>query len=383
VTPWKAHFATFLGAEPGRLHFAAHSHHPWPDLTLQAQEQAWLDAATLADDKWEHIFGAVWPQAQSHVAAELHLPDPSTVVFAPNTHSLLLRILSCLPERPRIVTSDCEFHSFERQARRLEEDKLVRVDRVRAEPSDTFTERLLECAAQAPTDLLFVSHVFFNSGAVVQDLPGLVGNAPAGALVVIDGYHGFCAVPTDLSRLADRVLYLAGGYKYAMSGEGVCFAHVPPQVALRPRDTGWFAAFGQLQRGVGEQVPYAKDAMRLMGATFDPTALYRFNAVMGFRAEQGLTTQATLTHAHALQQRFVEGLGEGPLRRSTLRVDPSVPDRGRFLTFRTPGADALVEALRRRRVITDARLDRLRFGFGPYQDAQDVDLLLERLGELS
>jgi len=39
------HFSRSLGASPGRLHFAAHSHHPWPDATLRAQEQCWLDAA--------------------------------------------------------------------------------------------------------------------------------------------------------------------------------------------------------------------------------------------------------------------------------------------------------------------------------------------------
>jgi selenocysteine lyase/cysteine desulfurase len=35
--------------------------------------------------------------------------------------------------------------------------------------------------------------------------------------------------------------------------------------------------------------------------------------------------------------------------------------------------------MKQRRVITDARDDRWRFGFGPYQDEADVDRLLERL----
>ena len=50
-----------------------------------------------------------------------------------------------------------------------------------------------------------------------------------GTVVAIDGYHGFMAVPTDLSRIAGRAFYLAGGYKYAMAGEGVCFLHCPPE----------------------------------------------------------------------------------------------------------------------------------------------------------
>ena len=262
----KAHFLRFLSADPDRLHFAAHSHHPWPDVTLAAQERAWLDAVRLVDDKWEHVFGVVWPEAQRHVAEELQLPDPRSLVFATNTHELVLRLLSCLPARPRIVTSDSEFHSFERQARRLEEEHLADVVRVAAEPLATFPERLIAEVRRAPTNLVFFSHVFFNSGAVVADLSGLVAELPSGPLVVIDGYHGFLAVPTDLSALCARAFYVAGGYKYAMAGEGACFLHVPPALELRPRDTGWFAAFGALEQPVGHEVPYAPSGGRFLGA---------------------------------------------------------------------------------------------------------------------
>ena len=48
---YKAHFRRFLEAYPGRLHFAAHSHHLWPDVTFVAQTRCWLDAARLADRK--------------------------------------------------------------------------------------------------------------------------------------------------------------------------------------------------------------------------------------------------------------------------------------------------------------------------------------------
>src|SRR3546814_8242134 len=50
------------------------------------------------------------------------LDDASSLAFAPNTHDFLRRLLSCLPvgRPPRILTSDGEFHSFTRQAARLE-----------------------------------------------------------------------------------------------------------------------------------------------------------------------------------------------------------------------------------------------------------------------
>ncbi len=382
MVSYKSHFRRFLEAEPGRLHFAAHSHHLWPDVTFDAQQAAWLDAARLVDDKWDHVFGTVWPEAQKHVAAELGLPEPSSVVFASSTHEFVARLLSCLPERPRIVTSDSEFHSFERQTRRLEEDGAIDVVRVASEPFATFGERLVDAAKRERTHLVFFSHVFFNSSAIVRDLPAIVSALPNDALVVIDGYHGFLAVPTDFAALAPRAFYLAGGYKYAMSGEGVCFLHVPDGVDARPRNTGWFAAFGDLQEKFAGRVPYAARGMRFAGATFDPTALYRFNAVMRWRNEIGLTTAATRAHAQELQRRFVAGIDRihgGVLRRSQLVVSYGDPNRAQFLTFRMPEAREFCATLKSRRVITDARDDRLRFGFGVYQDPDDVDELVKRL----
>ncbi|WP_449357748.1 hypothetical protein [Alishewanella longhuensis] len=38
------------------------------------------------------------------------------------------------------------------------------------------------------------------------------------AMLVIDGYHGFMALPTDLSAIAERIFYLSGSYKYAQGG---------------------------------------------------------------------------------------------------------------------------------------------------------------------
>lgn len=376
----KAHFSRFLSARPNRLHFAAHSHHPWPDVSFDAHQRAWLDAATHVDDKWNVVFGEVIPAAQRHVANELALSDPSTLVFAPNTHELVVRLLSCLPERPRVVTSDSEFHSFERQLRRLEEEQLVSVTRVPSEPFDTFSSRLADAVRAAPPHLLFVSQVFFNSGAELRSLETVVNAAPAETLVVVDGYHAFCAIPTSLRALEQRAFFLAGGYKYAMAGEGACFLHVPKSTSLRPRNTGWFAAFGALHEKQAGRVPYASGGGAFWGATFDPSGLYRLDAVMRWRASIGLTTAATRAHALALQRRFVAGLGPQHLVSPSQLVVPLADERrGQFLTFRVPEAKAFHALLAQREVMTDARDDRWRFGFGPYQDERDVDALLERL----
>lgn len=377
-----SHFERFLSSDPRRLHFAAHSHHPWPDVTFEAHQQAWLDAAKYIDDKWEHLFARVWPEAQRHVARELKLPDPNSVVFAPNTHEFVLRLLSALPPMPRIVTSDSEFHSFERQTRRLEEAGLINVARVPAEPFETFGERLRREANAAPTQLVFFSHVFFNSGAVVPGVQTLVNSLPHDSMIVVDGYHGFCAVPTDWSTVASRAFYLAGGYKYAMAGEGACFLHVPPPGPQRPVNSGWFAAMNALEEASTSQVPYATGGARFMGATFDPSGLYRFNAAMRWRQTVGLTTDSTRSHAHALQHRFATQLRSNMINVDQLVVPMMNAERGQFLTFKLPRAREASAALKALNVITDVRADRLRFGFGVAQTPDQVSALLQRLASL-
>ncbi|MFQ5776241.1 MAG: aminotransferase class V-fold PLP-dependent enzyme [Kiloniellaceae bacterium] len=377
----KAHFRRFLDADPGRLHFAAHSHHLWPDVTFAAQEQCWRDAARLADRKWARIFGEVAPAVQQGLARVLNLARPEGIAFGPNTHGFVLRLLSCLPPgRPaRVLTTDGEFHSFARQVRRLEEDGLARVARVPAEPFASFGERFAEAAARGGHDMVYFSHVFYDSGYAVPDLAALVAAVPdPDTFVVIDGYHGFLALPTDLAPLQERAFYLAGGYKYAMAGEGVAFLHAPPGYGPRPRDTGWFADFGALEGGEADAVSYGADGARFLGATFDPAGLYRLRAVLEWLETIGVGVADVHAHVHALQRLLVERLGDlglESLHPGQLLVPVSEPGRGHFLTFRTREAERIHRSLLDRNVITDYRGDRLRLGFGLYHDEEDVERL--------
>ena len=46
---YKPLFSRALGLDPERLHFAAHSHHLWPDVSFDGQVQAWAEANRFAD----------------------------------------------------------------------------------------------------------------------------------------------------------------------------------------------------------------------------------------------------------------------------------------------------------------------------------------------
>lgn len=363
-------FSRALEAAPGRLHFAAHSHHLWPDASYAGQIAAWEEAAMLADHKWDKVFGEVIPEAQGHVARELSLPDPATIAFSPNTHDFLVRIVSALPmERPRVLASDGEFHSFRRQSLRWAEAGRIDLTTV---PLD----RLVETAEAGQFDLIFASQVQFNSGRVLDGIDRLAALArPEGPWVVIDGYHGFMATPTDLSAVSDRVFYLAGGYKYAMAGEGACFLHAPPGFGPRPEITGWYAAFDDLaarQGGVG----YAPDGRRFLGSTFDPSGIYRFNAVQRVLMSEGLDTGAISAHCDTLKARF---LAAGPLPQLAVLSEA----QARFIALKGDSAPAIHGALTSKDVVTDLRDDVLRIGFALYQDESDVDRLLAKVSSFT
>jgi len=374
---YKPHFSRFLERNPDRLHFAAHSHHLWPDVTREAHVRAWDDASQLVDAKWGVVFGEVVEEGRRHVARLLNLPDPSTVCFGPSVHAFLVRLASAIEtDGPlRVLSTGSEFHSFTRQMRRWVEAGRAEWTQVPAEPFETLPERFEAAAAEGGFDLIYASHVLYDSGHVFADVFRLLAEAPGErTLRMVDAYHGFMALPTDLGPYADRLFYSSGGYKYAMAGEGCCFLHAPPGQGPRPVDTGWFAGFSAL--------PYPEDGSRFMGATFDPTGVYRLNAVQRWLADEGVTVEAIHERVRALQERFLTAVGEGGVGDLSLeQLVPGVgaPDRGNFLTFRRPDAGDLHRRYAERGVVTDFRDDRLRLGFGLYHDESDVDSLVTRL----
>jgi selenocysteine lyase/cysteine desulfurase len=135
--------------------------------------------------------------------------------------------------------------------------------------------------------------------------------------------------------------------------------------------TGWYAAFDDLaarQGGVG----YAPDGRRFLGSTFDPSGLYRFNAVQRMLKAESLDTAAISAHCDKLKARF---RAADPLPQLAVLSEP----QARFIALQGPAAPELYENLTARNVVTDLRGDVLRIGFGLYQDEADVDALLEAL----
>lgn len=378
-------YTRFLQAHPGVQHFACHSHHYWPDATFEAHMQFWQDSCRYVDEKWDYFFSHKIPQAQRLICENLNLSRPEQIVFAPNTHELVSRVLSCWPgdQKIKVLTTDSEFYSFDRQMLRWEEAGRAEVVRVPTQPFQNLEERLLREIQTQPFDFIFLSQVFFNSGVVLKDLPALVKAVPSPeTVIVVDGYHGFMAVPTDLGPVEERIFYVAGSYKYAQGGEGCCFLWVPPACTLRPQYTGWFAGFGDLAQYQGK-VGYGPGGFRFAGSTMDFAALYRLIAALETFKNESLDVPTIHRYVQALQGRFLQELDRQNhpwIHRGAL-LQRGLEEHGHFLTFQIPDEKQcaqLVQKLREKRLFTDHRQDRLRFGFGLYHSGEyDLGVLKE------
>ena len=381
--PLAASYSRFRVAE--RLLLTGHSHQGWPDCGLEGQVEAWDDAAELADEKW----GRAMEKADSvrRGYARLLGVTPGEIALGQNTHELVTRFLSALPldERPRLVTTDGEFHTIRRQMDRLAEGGRLEIARVAADPVATLAERLA-AAVDLRTAAVLVSSVLFGTARIVRNLGALAEACRrSGAELLVDAYHQVNVVPVALSRDGLTAAFVVGGgYKYCQLGEGVAFLRVPPgRDDLRPVLTGWYSEFARLtQRSAGE-VPYGEGPARWAGATYDPTSHYRAACVFAFFEEQGLTAELLREinqHQVGVLARAFDALDLDPAEIERDRA-VSLTEIGGFLALRSPKAGALRAALRERGVLTDHRGDLLRLGPAPYLSEEQLRSAISALGE--
>ena len=390
-----AHYTRFRVSE--RVLLTGHSHQAWPDVALEAQQEAWLDAADAVDEKWEAAYARA-DRVRAGWRALLGDDARGEIVLAPNTHDVVVRFLSALPweTRRRVVTTDAEFHTIRRQLDRLDEAGWIELRRVAGRPVEDLAERLADAVDDSVAAVL-VSSVFFETGEVVPGLEAVAGVCRQhGTALLVDSYHHLNALPFDLhaTGLSDAFV-VGGGYKYCQMGEGNCFLRFPADCEMRPVVTGWFSEFAELAatRTPGE-VPYGKGPARFMGATYDPVSHYRATAVLDFFRDQGLTPEVLRAVSQRQVARLAAGvvrilephLGAGGARAALPGLRRGMDGVGGFLAVELPeggalpGAGEVRERLRARGVRTDHRGSMLRFGPAPYVTDAQIDEALEHLG---
>jgi kynureninase len=319
--------------------------------------------------------------------AELLGCPPAEIALGASTHDLLVRWLSALDlwHRPRLVTTDGEFHTIRRQLDRLAEEG-IEVVKVPSSPAAAVAERLA-AAADRRTAAVLVSAVLYANAHIVPHLDHVAGRCQAvGAELLVDAYHALNAVPFPVDSLGLGAAFITGGgYKYCQLGEGNCFLRVPPGRDLRPVVTGWFSEFAELERSPRGGVEYGRGPARFAGATYDPTSHYRAARVFDFFREHALSP-ALLRDVSRHQVGLLAARFDG------LDLDPRVVARDRavsldlvagFLALRSPRAADLARALKARGVLTDVRGDLLRLGPAPYLADGQLRAAMDALGDVT
>src|SRR5206468_1247182 len=188
------HYTRFRVTE--RILLTGHSHQAWPDVAFEAQQQAWLDAAELVDDVWDKAFEKANEVRRGF--ARLLDDSPDRIALAQNTQELVVRFLSALPlkKRPRLITTDGEFHTIRRQLDRLAEEGIA-VVKVAGTPAASLAERLA-AVVDDHTSAVLVSAVLCTNAHIV---PNLLATLEAcerhGAELLSDAYHALNVVPRE------------------------------------------------------------------------------------------------------------------------------------------------------------------------------------------
>jgi kynureninase len=390
--PLAPSYSRFRVAE--RLLLTGHSHQAWPDRAWEGQLRAFTDAAERVDRKWERAFAQAERVRQGF--RRLLVDPDGDYALAASTHELLVQLLSALPlgRRPRLVTTDQEFHSARRQLARLAEAGLE-VVRVAGRPADSVGERLA-AAVDDRTALVVVSTVFYTTA---ETAGGLAAAAVAcerhGAELLLDAYHHLNVVPFSLGDGLERAFVTGGGYKYCQLGEGNCFLRLPPGTRLRPVVTGWFAEWAPPAPDGGRGAVERLDAMpedavsfgaghwSFAGATYDPTSHYRAAEVFDFFAERELDPPLLREVSQAQMAILCEAFDELDLPPAVVRRDREVPlsRLAGFLALEAPAAGRLAAALRDRGVWVDSRGSVLRLGPAPYLTPEQLRAAMALLGE--
>ena len=378
-----AHYTRFRVGE--RLLLTGHSHQCWPDCGFEAQQQAWIDASEFVDDKWDRAFGVADRVRRGF--ARLLDDDDGYYALASNTHDLLIRFLSGLPlrDRPRLVTTDGEYHSIRRQLDRLGEEG-VEIVKVAAHPVASVSERLCDAVDNRSAAAL-VSSVYYQTSHIAPNLGDVLDAChAAGTELLVDAYHSLNVVPFSIqSERLGGAFIVGGGYKYCQLGEGNCFLRFPGDCAMRPAITGWFSEFSALaDPRKSKRVAYGEGADRFAGSTYDPASHYRAAAVFDFFEENGLTAEllreVSQHQIRLLAASFDKLDADTRLITRDRKID--LRDIGGFLALSSPVAEKLCGLLRGRGVLTDYRSDWLRLGPAPYQSDSQLTEVMTILGEV-
>ena len=320
---------------------------------------AWYDGL---DDAW-----GPWMAQREHyrtlIAEIAGCLRPDAVVPKTSAGQGLRAVINALPfdlENPvaKIVATRGEFDSIDFNLKAAAHKGRAEIKWVEPDEQGLYHSDDLIAAITDDTDLVVCSMVCFVTGQLVPDLDRVIAAARAhGALVLIDAYHAFGAMPIDFDAL-DADFLIAGNYKYTRGGAGACFliinpkhlsanGGVPDAGSLFSIDTGWFAKQDTFAYRRTENPEYEAGGDAWLEST--PPALVYFQAGPGLELVSAIGVNRLRDYTLLQQQHLCDELVKHGLEPRVLQY------RGSFILLPTAHGHDAIEKLKAIGVNADAR----------------------------
>lgn len=232
-----------------------------------------------------------------------------------------------------------------------------------------------ERAIDERTRIVALSRVCYRHGGKLLDeeIRAIAAMAHRhGALVILDCFQSLGAETLDVKAL-DVDFAVGGTYKYLLGTSGIGFLYARRELADRmvPTMSGWFA-----QARIGDMNIFANEpgqsAARFQAGTPPVLSCYASNAGLDLIAEIG-------PEAIAGQVNLLTTAAIGRFRDEGFRIASPLDAHGPMIALHAADAETLVQRLLDRRIVTSQRDGKLRAGFHFYNDADDIDRLIDAL----
>ena len=308
-------------------------------------------------------------------AARLFHCDSTQVAIVAGASEILGQLPSLLQPRlnSTILAVSSDFPAITRPWLRLAALKDHRVRFVSDQPTGDLTDTLIG-AIDENTSVVAVSSVQYATGTVVDISRLRQSTAQVGARLIVDATQAAGAMRVDAAAWdADAVV--ASGYKWLGGHGGVALAIMSPLLLEQiPPLPGWMGASDPFEFDA-TSVSLANDARRYTQSTMSYVSM----AGLMIAVEQLLSLGEARIEAHALRLAAMlvsdaSKYGWQPFRSVS---DPAASPHIISLGHPRESVQAIVERLRSHNIVCGTRGGRIRISLAPYNDASDVNTLIE------
>jgi cysteine desulfurase/selenocysteine lyase len=272
-----------------------------------------------------------------------------------------------------ILAVSSDFPAITRPWLRLAAQKNHRVRFVDDQPTCNLTDTLIE-AIDGNTAVVAVSSVQYATGTVVDISRLRRSTAQVGARLIVDATQTAGAMRVDAAAWdADAVV--ASGYKWLGGHGGVALAIISPLLLEQiPPLPGWMGASDPFEFDA-TSVSLANDARRYTQSTMS----YASMAGLTVAVEQLLLLgQARIeAHARTLAAMLVSDASKYGWQPFRSLGDPAASPHIISLGHPRESVQAVVKSLRGLNIVCGIRGGRIRISLAPYNDASDVNTLIE------